>query len=55
VCAIQKITVVNLSAHPLTDPIPLAVAFYGMVEQVARTRGINPNQPRGLRKVMETR
>lgn len=42
------------TAHPLTDPISLIVSFYGMVEQVAVARGINPDEPRHLKKVTET-
>lgn len=40
--------------HPLTDPISLIVSFYAMVEQVAISRGINPDEPRHLKKVTET-
>lgn len=40
--------------HWLTDPIPLIVSFYAMVEQVAARRGINPDAPRHLKKVTET-
>jgi glucosamine--fructose-6-phosphate aminotransferase (isomerizing) len=40
--------------HPLTDPISLITSFYAMVEQVATSRGINPDMPRHLRKVTET-
>lgn len=42
------------TAHPLTDPISLIVSFYAMVEQVAVSRGINPDTPRHLKKVTET-
>lgn len=42
------------SSHPLTDPISLIVSFYALVEQVATSRGINPDEPRHLRKVTET-
>ena len=42
------------TSHPLTDPISLIVSFYAMVEQVARSRGINPDTPRHLKKVTET-
>ena len=38
----------------LTDPIAVIVSFYGMVEAVARGRGINPDTPRHLSKVTET-
>lgn len=40
--------------HALTDPISLIVSFYAMVEQVALSRGINPDEPRHLKKVTET-
>ena len=40
--------------HWLTDPIAAIVSFYGMVETVARNRGINPDTPRHLKKVTET-
>ncbi len=40
--------------HPLTDPISLIVSFYALVEAVARARGINPDEPRHLKKVTET-
>ena len=40
--------------HPLTDPLALIVSFYALVEQFARSRGINPDQPRHLNKVTET-
>ncbi|WP_299831486.1 SIS domain-containing protein [uncultured Roseobacter sp.] len=42
------------TAHPLLDPISLIVSFYAMVEQVALSRGINPDEPRHLKKVTET-
>ncbi len=40
--------------HWITDPIAAIVSFYGMVEQVAAARGINPDAPRHLNKVTET-
>ncbi len=42
------------TAHPLLDPIALIVSFYAMVERVALARGINPDEPRHLKKVTET-
>ncbi|MCB1386494.1 MAG: SIS domain-containing protein [Nitratireductor sp.] len=42
------------TAHPLTDPVSLIVSFYAMVEQVAVLRGVNPDEPRHLKKVTET-
>jgi len=41
--------------HPLCDPLALIVSFYAMVECVARTRGIDPDTPRHLKKVTQTR
>lgn len=43
------------TGHPLTDPIALIASFYAMVERVAVARGIDPDAPRHLRKVTETR
>ncbi|RZO68039.1 MAG: SIS domain-containing protein [Parvularculaceae bacterium] len=40
--------------HWLCDPIAAIVSFYTMVEEVARAQGINPDQPRHLKKVTET-
>jgi glucosamine--fructose-6-phosphate aminotransferase (isomerizing) len=40
--------------HPLLDPIPAVLAFYRFAEALARSRGLDPDQPRGLRKVTET-
>jgi glucosamine--fructose-6-phosphate aminotransferase (isomerizing) len=40
--------------HWLTDPISAIVSFYGMVETVALSRGINPDTPRHLNKVTRT-
>lgn len=42
------------TAHPLTDPVTLIVSFYAMVEQVAVSRGIDPDAPQHLNKVTET-
>jgi fructoselysine-6-P-deglycase FrlB-like protein len=41
--------------HPLTDPIALVARFYALVEQIAVSRGINPDAPRHMRKATETR
>lgn len=43
------------AAHPLADPLPLVTAFYAFVEKLARTRGLDPDQPPHLKKVTETR
>ena len=40
--------------HWLTDPIAAIVSFYGMVEAVALSRGIDPDTPRHLNKVTQT-
>lgn len=42
------------TGHPLTDPLALIVSFYAFVEEFARHRGLDPDQPRNLRKVTET-
>lgn len=42
------------TGHPLADPIALIASFYSMVEQLANKRGIDPDQPRHLKKVTET-
>ena len=42
------------TGHPLTDPLTLIVSFYSFVEAFARHRGLNPDEPRHLRKVTET-
>ncbi len=41
--------------HPLTDPLSLITSFYAMVERLATSRGINPDAPRHLKKVTQTR
>jgi len=43
------------TGHPLTDPLALVVSFYLFVEAFARHRGLNPDVPRNLKKVTETR
>lgn len=43
------------TGHPLTDPLPMIVSFYAFVEAFARHRGLNPDEPRNLRKVTQTR
>ncbi|WP_417242976.1 SIS domain-containing protein [Celeribacter sp.] len=45
---------VTRTGHSLTDPICLIASFYAMVEQIAVSRGINPDAPRHLKKVTET-
>lgn len=41
--------------HPLVDPLVAVVAFYGMVEGLARRRGHDPDAPFALNKVTLTR
>ena len=41
--------------HPLLDPISLIQSFYGSAERISRRRGRNPDKPRLLKKVTETR
>ncbi|MEL6208903.1 MAG: SIS domain-containing protein, partial [Pseudomonadota bacterium] len=43
------------TGHPLTDPLALVVSAYAMVERLATERGIDPDRPRHLAKVTETR
>lgn len=42
------------TGHPLLDPLTLVTSFYAFVETLARRRGLNPDEPRNLRKVTET-
>ncbi|SEB93382.1 glutamine--fructose-6-phosphate transaminase [Rhizobiales bacterium GAS191] len=41
--------------HPALDPISMIQTFYGSAERIARSRGRDPDAPRLLRKVTETR
>ena len=41
--------------HPLLDPISLIQTFYGSAERISLRRGHNPDKPRLLKKVTETR
>ncbi|WP_027016701.1 SIS domain-containing protein [Comamonas composti] len=43
------------TAHVLLDPISAIQSFYPAAEQLARARGREPDEPRHLRKVTETR
>ncbi|WP_037308325.1 SIS domain-containing protein [Ruegeria halocynthiae] len=45
---------VTRTDHWLTDPISVITSFYSMIEAVARSRGIDPDAPRHLKKVTET-
>lgn len=42
------------TGHRLTDPLVLVVAFYAFIEQLARRRGLDPDQPPHLNKVTQT-
>lgn len=42
------------TGHPMTDPLALIVSFYATIERFAREAGIDPDQPRHLRKVTQT-
>lgn len=44
----------SVVGHPLLQPILLAQAFYGLVDQLARRRGLDPDRPPGLAKVTRT-
>lgn len=41
--------------HPALDPLTMIESFYGMVARLALRRGLDPDRPRNLRKVTETR
>jgi len=42
------------SGHVDLDPISLVGSFYGMVEALARARGLDPDAARHLNKVTKT-
>ncbi|WP_419911472.1 SIS domain-containing protein [Hoeflea sp.] len=42
------------TGHPLTDALALIVPFYGFVEALARSLGLDPDRPEKLKKVTET-
>ncbi|AXC51108.1 SIS domain-containing protein [Paracoccus suum] len=41
--------------HPWLDPLLAVATFYGMAEALSRARGHDPDRPRHLKKVTETR
>jgi glucosamine--fructose-6-phosphate aminotransferase (isomerizing) len=43
------------TAHPLLDPISIIQSFYVSAERVSRRLGFDPDAPRLLNKVTETR
>ncbi|MBN8806808.1 MAG: SIS domain-containing protein [Sphingomonas sp.] len=48
-------TLPAIAAHPAIEPILQLASFYGLAEQLARTRGLDPDQPPHLAKVTQTR
>ena len=42
------------TGHPFTDPVALIASFYTFIENLALSRGRNPDQPRLLKKVTKT-
>jgi glutamine---fructose-6-phosphate transaminase (isomerizing) len=43
------------SIHPILDPILIIQSFYYMAAKLAVKRGLNPDKPKNLKKVTETR
>nr|WP_231621715.1 SIS domain-containing protein [Sphingomonas sp. 37zxx] len=43
-----------LAAHPAIEPILMLASFYGLAEQLARHRGLDPDSPPHLSKVTRT-
>ena len=41
--------------HPVCDPVAMVQSFYGLAARLSVRRGLNPDQPRHLRKVTMTR
>jgi len=41
--------------HPVCDPVAMVQSFYGFAARLSVRRGLNPDQPRHLRKVTMTR
>ena len=42
------------SGHLLTDPISICLSTYCLIEELARRRGYDPDNPSNLKKVTET-
>jgi glutamine---fructose-6-phosphate transaminase (isomerizing) len=42
------------TGHPLTEPLSMILSFYRFAEALSRSRGHDPDNPRGLKKVTET-
>jgi glucosamine--fructose-6-phosphate aminotransferase (isomerizing) len=43
------------TGHPLLDPISIIQSFYVSAERVSRRLGLDPDTPRLLNKVTQTR
>ncbi|MDX7951352.1 SIS domain-containing protein [Lichenihabitans sp. Uapishka_5] len=42
------------TGHPLTEPLSMILSFYAFVEGLAQAKDLDPDTPRGLKKVTET-
>ncbi len=42
------------TGHALTEPLSMILSFYAFVERLAREKGLDPDTPRGLKKVTKT-
>jgi len=42
------------TGHALTEPLSMILSFYAFAERLAREKGLDPDTPRGLKKVTET-
>jgi glucosamine--fructose-6-phosphate aminotransferase (isomerizing) len=47
-------TLPTIPCHPVIEPLLMIQSFYKMVNSLAVSRGLNPDQPAHLRKVTET-
>ncbi|MEY2866543.1 MAG: Glutamine--fructose-6-phosphate aminotransferase [Pseudomonadota bacterium] len=47
-------TLPTMTCHPVIEPLLMIQSFYKMVNSLAVSRGLNPDQPAHLRKVTET-
>ena len=52
--SIEEVNEIAKSISGFASVIATIVSFYGLVESVATSRGINPDAPRHLNKVTET-
>ncbi|ODN43588.1 SIS domain-containing protein [Piscirickettsia litoralis] len=51
----KEVTALPDSLHPLLDPLVTIQSFYVFIEQLARLRGFNPDEPLNLSKVTSTK